>query len=244
MEISVLTINIWRYYEWDKRKNKLISFLEKKDADVIFLQEAAYDNRLKETYKNQVHEINKELKYKNFIFEKESEITKWHGEPINWSMYYGLGIISKFKIKSSETIILPRVTKEKDFGFLHAVLETPSGNIDVINVHLENTDEGSKAHLKFLLNWCKKRNLSPIIAGDFNMKQTKTLFKLVEENFEISYKIKPYFSFMPTKFSNNKEPITLDYIISDKNKFKIKEIECIEDSPSDHKPILGKIVIK
>jgi len=244
MEISTLTVNIWRYFDWDKRKDKLISFLKEQNSDLVFLQEAAYDDRLKEMYENQVQEINQTLGYKDSVFAKECEMTKWHKEPINWLMYYGLGILSKFKIKSSEMIILPHVTREKDFGFLHATIETPSGDIDVINVHLENSDDGSKAHLIFLLDWCRKRNIKPIIAGDFNMKQTETLLSLTSEEFDISYKICPYISFMPTDFSNNKEPITLDYIIANKNKFDIIDVKCITDSPSDHNPVLAKVVLK
>ena len=242
--MKVLTINIWRYFDWDKRKKPLVSFLKKQNSDIVFLQEAAYDDRLKKKYQNQVHELNQSLGYKYFIFAKESEMKKWHKKPIDWVMYYGLGILSKFRIKSSEMVILPHISKDKDFGFLYAVIETPKGDIDIINVHLENSDEGSRAHLKFLLNWCKKRKINPIIVGDFNMKQTKVLLSLTEKDFSISYKIKPYFSFMPTEFSNNKEPITLDYIIADKQKFEIKNIECIQDSPSDHNPVLAKIRIK
>jgi endonuclease/exonuclease/phosphatase family metal-dependent hydrolase len=73
------------------------------------------------------------------------------------------------------------------------------------------------------------------------MKNTKTLKEVAGKEYLISYFIKPYFSFMPTEFSNNKEPITLDYILAKKNKFEIKDIQCIEDSPSDHKPIIASI---
>ena len=61
----------------------------------------------------------------------------------------------KYKIKKSEMVILPHVTRDKDFGFLYAKIETPKGDVDVINVHLENSDEGSKTHLIFLLNFRK-----------------------------------------------------------------------------------------
>ncbi len=244
MEISVLTINIWRYFDWDKRKDKLLSFLKSQDSDIVFLQEAAYDDRLKKKYQNQVHEINQVLGYNDFVFAKEADMTKWHKEPIDWLMYYGLGILSKFKIKSSEMVILPHVIRDKDFGFLHAVLETPQGDMDIINVHLENSDEGSKKHLVLLLDWCKKKNIQPIIAGDFNMKQTEILFSLTEKDFFISYKIKSYISFMPTEFSNNKEQITLDYIIAHKQKFDIKEVNCIQDSPSDHNPVSARIIMR
>ena len=244
MELKIITINIWRYFDWDKRKKGLINFLKKVDADVIFLQEAAYDDRLKERYENQIDEINRELGYGHFAFGKEADMIKWHKEPIDWKMYYGLGIISKYPINHEKIMILPRVERNKDFGFLHVRITVGEKDIDLINVHLENTDKGSEKHLKFLMNWCNEKNIQPIIAGDFNMKKVDTLIFLANKNFEISYQLKNYFSFMPTQFSNNKEPITLDYIISHKNKFSMGSVDCLKTDVSDHYPVLATINIK
>jgi len=244
MELKVLTLNIWRYFEWDKRKEKVIKFLKEQDADIVFLQETAYDERLKNKWENQVHELNCELNYKDFCFFKMAKMKKWHKESIDWVMYYGLGILSKYPIKCKEVVFLPLVERDRKFAFIHAILETPKGNLDIINVHLENTDKGSKQHLKYVLKWCKKKKIKPIIAGDFNMQITSNIIGLADKEYFISYKLKPYVSFMPTEFSNNKEPVTLDYIIASKDRFKIKHVECIDASPSDHKPIIALIEIK
>lgn len=244
MELKLLTLNVWRYYEWDKRKQKLIDFLKKQDADIVFIQEAAYDDRLKEKWKDQVDEINESLKYKNYIFSKLTDMKKWHKEPIDWIMYYGLGILSKYPIKKSEMVILPFVEKEKNFGFLHAVIDTSDGEVNIINVHFENTDKGSKSHLAKALEWCKERGINPIIAGDFNMKESSILVELADKEYDISYKIKEYISYMPTAFSNNDKPITLDYIISNKKTFKMKKVKCIKTSVSDHRPVLAFVEMK
>jgi len=243
MKIKVLTINIWRYYEWEKRKEKLINFLKKQDADIVFLQEVAYDDRLKDKWKSQVDEINQDLAYTNLCFEKLVKMEKWHDKPIQFIMYYGFGILSKYPIKNSELITLPPVEKDKKLGFIHVVIETPKGKIDLINVHFENTNAGSKEHLMKTLEWCKKKKINPIIAGDFNMKLIEDLKELAEKDYEISYLIKPYKSFMPTEFSHDKIPITLDYIIANKKKFKILEVECIHNDISDHKPVISKIEV-
>jgi len=86
MKLKILTINIWRYYEWEKRKEKLIQFLKKQNADIIFMQEVAYDERLKDKWKNQIEEINTEVKYESSAFEKLMEMEKWHEKPIYWVM--------------------------------------------------------------------------------------------------------------------------------------------------------------
>jgi len=243
MQIKILTNNIWRYYEWDKRKEKTIEFLKDQAPDVILFQETAEDERLKDKYKNQANEINKDLSYPYEDFGRLVKMEKWHDKPIDWEMYYGFGILSKFPIKKSEVIVLPHVEKKKNFGFMHSTIKTPKGDIDLINVHLENTNQGSKENLKKILEWCKKNKIKAIIAGDFNMKVVEDLMILAEKEYQISYLIKPYKSFMPTDFSHDKIPITLDYIISDKEKFEILDVECIQNDVSDHNPVIANIKI-
>ncbi len=244
MKIKVLTTNIWRYYEWKKRKEKLINFLKKANADIVFLQEVAYDERLKDKWKNQVEEINEKIKYPFSNFGKLMKMKKWHDKPIDWIMFYGFGILSKYIIKHSEIIILPQVEKNKKFGFMHVVIETPKRDIDLINVHFENTNKGSKEHLRQTLEWCKKKGINPIIAGDFNMKVVEDLKEVAKTDYEISYLIKPYKSFMPTEFSHDKVPITLDYIIIHKEKFKFMGVNCINNDISDHNPVIAEIETK
>jgi len=114
----------------------------------------------------------------------------------------------------------------------------------VVNVHFSNNDKSAKLHLKETLVWCKENNLKPVIAGYFNIKIVEDLIKIAGKDYEISYHIKPYKSFMPTKFSHNSEPITLDYILSSKERFVMETVECIEkDSSSDHKLIIAMLSI-
>lgn len=244
MQIKIITNNLWRYYEWENRKEKVIEFLKSEDADIVLFQEAAYDGRLKEKYENQIHELNKELKYTDYFFGKIYKMVRWHKEPIDWEMYMGLGILSKYPIKHTQIVSLPPIKQERKFGFLHVVLETKKGDIDIINVHFENTNEGAKEHLKETIKWCRKKNIKPIIAGDFNMKVINDLIEEADKDYFISYLVNPYKSFYPTEFSNDKIPITLDYILLHKLKFKFLNIECSEANISDHKPIIAEIIIK
>lgn len=237
MGLKIITINIWRYYDWEKRKKKLIDFLKKENADIILFQEAASSEKSK--WNNQMEEINEIVKYPFFAFEKLVQMTKWHQKPIDYEMYYGFGILSKYKLKNVELVKLKHIQKEKDFGFMNTTMEIGKKDFHFLNVHFENTDDGSKQQLKDTLEFCNKKNIFPIIAGDFNMKNTAALKELTGKDYDISYFVKKYFSFMPTEFSNNKEPITLDYIIVNKNKFEIKDVKCVEDSPSDHRPIVA-----
>jgi len=236
MKIKILTINVWRYHEWEKRKEKLINFLKNEKADVILFQEiACYEKQ----NKNQLEEINWKVKYPSFSFGKLMEIKK-DNELIE-PQFYGFGILSKYPIKHSKVFTLPQVEKNKKFGFMHIVIETQKEKLDLVNVHFENTDKGSKEHLKKTLEWCKKKEIKPIIAGDFNIKKVNELKKFAND-YEISYFIKPYKSF-PTNFLHDKTPLTLDYIIIHKQKFKFKKIECANVNISNHKPIVAEIEI-
>ncbi len=140
--LKIVTLNIWRYFEWKTRKSKVIDFLNKQKADIVFLQEATYDERLKDKWLNQVEEINKVLKYKSIFYGKLRDMIKWFQEPIDWKMHYGLGILTNYPITKKKLVILPHVELDKNFGFLYLELQTPQGKIDIINVHLENTDKG------------------------------------------------------------------------------------------------------
>ncbi len=111
-------------------------------------------------------------------------------------------------------------------------------------MHFENTNNGSKTQLKETLKFCDEKGIKPIIAGDFNMKVVEDLKEIAEEDYFISYMLKPYKSFYPTNFSHDKVPITLDYILSHKKKFKMGEINCMNVDISDHKPILASITLK
>ena len=49
---------------------------------------------------------------------------------------------------------------------------------------------------------------------------------------------------MPTEFSHDKIPITLDYVISHRDKFEMEDVECFNNKVSDHSPVIAKINIK
>ena len=72
------------------------------------------------------------------------------------------------------------------------------------------------------------------------MIKTEVLIKHALKDYEISYLFKPYKSFMPTEFSYNKEPVTLDYILIPK-KFKFNKLQCITNKVSDHNPLIVEV---
>jgi len=68
--MEIVTLNIWRYFDWDRRKKKFLDFFKKQKADIVFLQEVAYDERLKDKWENQLGEINEVLNYEYTAYGK------------------------------------------------------------------------------------------------------------------------------------------------------------------------------
>ena len=242
-ELKVLTLNIWRDNNWKKRKSILISLLKKENADIIFLQEAIYDSK-----RNQVKQIAHNSNYKYFSYEKLARIKKdYSGRPLKKHVWFGNGIISKYPIKKTKRVLLKHYPENKDkrsLGFLYGQVEFEKNKIDLLSVHFLNNDKSSKLNLIETIDWIKKRKVSPIIAGDFNIIKTKVIKENLGKEYDISYYKKKYVSYPVTKFSNNKIPVTLDYIASPKNKFGMGNVKCVKTNASDHDAVVAKIKIK
>jgi len=244
MKLKILTLNVWRYYEWEGRKDQLIQFIKKENPDVICLQEVNDDLKFNEGLKNQAELIAKLSGYKYWTYGKTDKLLKWNSEVLDREVWMGDGIISKYPIIKETKHILKKYLEygdSKDLGFVHAKIDLGKDKIDVLSVHYANNDKSSKLHLKETLEWCETEGLRPIIAGDFNMMITEDVKEVAGEDYYISYFIKPYKSFNPTNYSHNKVPVNLDYIITHKKKFIINKVSCEDVKISDHKPLIAEI---
>ena len=246
-KLKLLTLNIWRYRNWEQRKPILIKLLKKENPDIIFLQEAIYDNKNQKGEKNQVEQIANILGYKYFSYGKLARIKKdFPGEVFDRPIWFGNGIISMYPIKKSKKILLkhyPENNDKRSLGFLYGQINVEKTKIDVLSVHFLNNDKSSKLNLIETINWVKKNKLKPIIAGDFNIIKTKNLREVVDKDYEISYYKNKYLSYPVTEFSHNRVPVTLDYIISHKDKFIMQGVKCIETDASDHNAVVVEIEI-
>lgn len=246
-KIKIATINIWRYYEWEVRKPRIISFLKREKPDIVLLQECCDDEKFKDFGENQAIELNKELNYKTCVYHPVIKLEKWFKEPLNRISHMGLGTLSNFSLIESKLDLLkiyPENGDKKQEAAQRVKLKFNNNSIDIINVHFANNDKSSKLQLREVIKNARNKNIYPIIGGDFNMIISQDVIDEADKDFDISYKIKKYISFPPTNFSNNKEPVTLDYIISHKEKFKMEKVTCFEDEEiSDHKPLIVEISV-
>jgi hypothetical protein len=66
MILKIVSLNIWRYYEWEKRKEKIYSYLQENESDIILFQETIYDASF--SFKNQTQIIAENLGYLYSLF--------------------------------------------------------------------------------------------------------------------------------------------------------------------------------
>ena len=161
-------------------------------------------------------------------------------------------IFSKFVISESFGFLICKTldllkkyeNDKRRLGFLYGQIKINENDIDVLSVHFLNNDRSSRLNLIETFNWIKKEKMKPIVAGDFNIIKTKDIKDVASKDYEISYYKKKYLSYPVTKFSNNKVPVTLDYILSHKDKFTMRDVKCIETDASDHNAVVVKIEVK
>lgn len=174
MQIKVLSFNIWDLPLFFVRNRKtrfegLLGYLEKNDADIVCLQEAfdvSHRERIIEKFKDRYNHAGDGASRK-ILFVKVFDKTG------------GLMILSKFPIKFQRFVPYSRLFNSAvgeifaRKGFLEVVLETPKGDLRVINTHLhEETPFFDRSvrlsQLRKIFNKIEGGDLPTLLMGDFN----------------------------------------------------------------------------
>ena len=230
-----MTLNLWGYTDWDARKNSVLKLVIKSDVDIIALQEVQTNTSF--SYTPQSSFIADHTDYPYLVFapsHKKVAQFDTQGERSKTASH-GLAILSKHPILSSESYFLePQPSHPEPCTVLFCKIAVGDTVIEVCNVHFGNNDLVSDLQLKELITICKKREIRPIILGDFNNFDLSRYKKSILKGYTISTDVTPYIS-MPR---NNG---TLDYILAP-NKFKINSVRCPEDYVSDHRAVIANLV--
>ncbi len=236
MKLKILNLNIWNYNSFEERKPRIVDFIKKQNPDVIALQEIRDDIRFNKKGDNQAKQLNRELNYPYYAFYPVSDKLKERPEKYDSYCMEGTAILSKFPIiKVNRKKLQKHKTDIYGCGNLYVRIKAKK-IIDIVVVHFSNSAYFSLLHLLETLRDIKKKNIKPIIIGDFNMIDSYVLQDITKEEYTNSWQYKKYFSY-PAK----KE--TLDYILIPR-KFKFKSFECIGENLSDHKALVAEIEIK
>ncbi len=234
--LKVMTFNVHNNNEF--QPEKISSFLQQQDCDVILVQEATYDGRT---------------------------IPK-SGLPFEASEYLTVGVYSKYKVLNYGKIINSEEKKRANAMF--ADIDVNGKTIRFINVYLdpfsldkskvdvENELSGNKQNVKYLYTkltpiFKKHQNSidqikpyidqSPypvILAGDFNAVPNSYEYYQLSENLTDAFSSSG--RGFGTSFHDLKFPIRIDYIFSSKS---IKPVSYNVDRTtaiSDHYPVIAE----
>lgn len=144
----------------------------------------------------------------------------------------GNAILSKFPILSVENKILPHWKYKR--SALKATVKTPSGNINVINVHLSLSKDIRKKQITIIKEWILEDRLPTILAGDFNTVDKEELMPILSIlNDAAVIEDKTHIN----TFKTNKYNARIDYIFTPKTYF-IKSYTVPAFNFSDHYPVI------
>jgi len=178
--------------------------------------------------------------------------------PLGWHVRHdgGLFVASRFPIVSASPV--PSLEGWRDIA-VFCVLETPAGNINFVNVHLETPRKGLEAllqgrrseiqpvidniarrrHESEQVSWQAKHLQGPVvIAGDFNLPCDSSIFRENWSQFNDAFS-SAGFGFGYTKFTR-KWSIRIDHLLVD-NHWRVGRCYVGPDVGSDHKPLITEL---
>jgi len=228
--MKILNLNIQGYNNFNKRKPKIVKFIQKHNPDIITLQEVRDDLRFNKKGNNQAKQLQKEINYPFCLFMKTMDINKVNKTMNNPKCFEGIAVISKHPIIKT---IKKKLKKHQRDEYTRGILYVRINKMDIFVVHFSPDDLFSKLHLIETLKYIKQKNILPIIIGDFNIRKKYIIKSVLSKEYISSSNIKKYISYPPAKY-------TLDYIIIPKD-LRFKSFACIGNELSDHKALVAEI---
>lgn len=230
--ISIFTLNLWRYYDFNSRLPNLVNVLMQKNPDIIFLQEVQIDTTFSSF--SQVEIIKKLLP--QYIYSIHSTIYLkefQQGKKLERPVQHGMAIISKYPIVNSFEYFLTNENSEKEpRSILCFDIAKESKIYYYANIHFANKEEHARKQLIEFLNFTHERKEKRIMAGDFNLYDLPK-YSSIFNGYSLSYDYSPYISYP-------KDNWCLDYVMIP-NDFSFTHLELIDEYLSDHKGLYTKI---
>lgn len=233
---KIMTLNLWRYYEWDDRIDAIISLIQQERPDCIAFQEVLTNHAFSDFPATDFIADKCGYKYRAFAPTLARHKTRDRDGNHTQLASEGQAFLSKFPIVRSESYFLtyrPEYPEEKAVFF--CTIEMNGKNIETCNVHLANSDVAF-VQLDQLLELISKRRVQPIILGDFNiykLADRKEKGQLLRD-YTLSSEIADYISYPADKDS-------LDYIAVPKSKFILSDVLCPDVYVSDHRALIATI---
>jgi endonuclease/exonuclease/phosphatase family metal-dependent hydrolase len=230
-----MTLNLWCYFDWENRKNTITATVKDLRPDVIAFQEAQTNSAFSLFPQSDFVADHGEYKYRVFAptYKRDEQIDKSGGMTQETS--FGLALISKYPIVSSETYFLRQhLDHDEMCSILICKIEIEGKMIDICNVHFGNSDLFSDLHMNETMDLFEARGSEPILLGDFNHFNLEVYKETRLKSYTLTTDVAKYES-MP---KNNG---TLDYIVVPSARYTIKNVICPDVYVSDHRALFATI---
>lgn len=237
--MKIMTFNIWRYDgDWSKRKPNIIEAVKKENPDILFMQEVFDDQRHQtKDGPHQGEQLNKELGYKNLLYDIVEQTVNEHKEELKQLVFDGLLCLTNLPVLEHKIVRLKREDADKHYRAIQIIKVLWDGKeVLFYHTHYSNTNEWSKLHLQETKEYLISKKINPIVIGDLNILKPEVIKEVLGDKFECSYDIKQYASF-PSKNE------VLDYVVIPKGLYKFNDIRCEYDNCSDHRALIVDISI-
>lgn len=230
--MNITSLNLFgRMDNWPDRQTRIIDYLDRAAPDIAFFQEVVYLPDVSPT--TQVTELNAILGYPY----EHIAVTRLQTSDTYSEYREGQGILSKYPIVKSETLVLrqhpedhlQRIVQLVDVDY-HGVI------VQFANIQFAELPRHAGIHFKELIDILRARDESRIILGDFNIPNIDIqVFRQLWEADYISSSATPYISYplMDTR---------VDYILLPKA-FAFEAITVSSEGLSDHLALSATVTI-
>lgn len=230
--LRVMTYNV-RFGELATMQ-EIGEYIKSEDPDIVMLQELDWKTHRKRAPKqNDVPMIN-ELAQVTGLF-------GLYGKALDYSGgYYGVGLLSRYPILSSERILLPNPENKEQRVLLEAQIELPGKKIiTVLSTHLEHSSATTRlAQVEFIKDHVNKINTPVILGGDLNAPPNS---KEISEGLSQWGKPDKELFTSPAKAPRRQ----IDYVMGFPDQaFSFFGMKAPENPMSDHLPFITNVVLK
>lgn len=229
MKLTLTTLNLQAFDDWNAREPAIINYLEDVSPDVILFQEVVFLPEI--SPHNQAQLLNQQLGYGYEM----STISRLQPSPNHGVYREGLAVLSRYPITSSDTVILQKHPRDEHNRILQMIdVMVDDKPIRLGNVHFSITDtvDFATPHLQETLEILTARQERRLLIGDFNITHLEDTRELWQDAYEAST-IVPYITY-PTMSKRT------DYALIPKE-FTFKHISVSEDGLSDHRALTVEI---
>lgn len=171
-QLSLISFNLYnRPINRDQRIDSAAALLKQLDADIVAFQEVSQGWFLG---RNPIDVIQKNLGYYKEVFYYEDVPPLWQN---------GLAVLSRWPVRrvKNQTFDVNRFFNIK--GFQHVIIETPSADINLINLHMAATGRHSIKIPEFqqLSDYINNLDSNVIVLGDFNENRGSDRIKVLRD---------------------------------------------------------------